>query len=227
MAVMMARKKGSGSAQRGARVVKRDFARDEIVEEVVENLRPWKNHKSRDSVTTVVNEQLSVLAKLAPLLQELYNRGLNRGHAKKLDKALGNVEKLIKSAPAMLALSLFDPLPQDPWPIQPVEEIVSAHQVRAGGFFAELKRLRDVCARKVWTHPNYDRAKHLSARWAYGLMEELSDGRITGTADKPLRNIAGLLYEAVSGQPNADLKRACDEILRDKVRLKSGTNPPQ
>jgi len=92
----MARKKSS--AQRGARVVKRGFApanairRDEIVEEVVENLRPWKNHKSRESVTAAVNQQLDVLVELAPSLAKLSDRRRYRGPAKKLANALSNVE---------------------------------------------------------------------------------------------------------------------------------------
>src|SRR5262249_39146960 len=173
MAVMMARKKGS--TRRGARVVRRDFARDEIVEEVVENLRPWKNHKSRDSVTAAVNQQLDVLVKLAPLQAELFDARQYRGHAKKLDKALSNVEKLLKAAPAMLAVSLFNPLPPleltdddeyplvQPMPHKSIEEIERAHQVRANRFVTELRRLRKICAVKPGTHPNYDHAKHLSA----------------------------------------------------------------
>src|SRR5215831_1065717 len=96
MAVIMARKKSS--AQRGARVVKRGFApanairRDEIVEEVVENLRPWKNHKSRESVTAAVNQQFDVLVELAPSLAKLSDRRRYRGPAKKLANALSNVE---------------------------------------------------------------------------------------------------------------------------------------
>src|SRR5262249_39667124 len=204
--------------------------RDEIVEEVVENLRPWKNHKSRDSVTAVVNQQLNLLVELAPLQSELFDARQYRGHAKKLDKALSNVEKLLKAAPAMLAVSFFNSLPPleltdddeyplvQPMPHKSIEEIERAHRVRANGFLTELRRLRKICAVKLGTHPNYDRSKHLSARWAYGLMEELSDGQITGTADKPLRNIASLLYAVVSGHQNADLKRACDDILREKAR---------
>src|SRR5262249_18749759 len=156
--------------------------------------------------------RLDVFLKLAPLLRKLFSAGESRAHARKLDKALGNVEKLLKSAPEMLAVSLFDPLPPlvQPMPIKSIEEIQQEFQARAGGFYAELERLRKICARKPGTNQNYDHAKHLSARFAYALMEELSDGKITGTADQPLRNITSLLYEAVSGQQNADLKRACD-----------------
>lgn len=212
----MARKKGS--IRRSGRTVKRNLAppnavrQNEIVEEVADNLRPWKSRKSFHAVTAAINHQLEVLVKLAPLLQKVFNAGQYRRHAKKLDKALRNVEELLKSTPAMLALSLFEPLP----PLVSIEGIELEIQARIGGFCAELERLRKICTRKIGTHQNYDYAKHLSARFAYGLMEELSDGKITGTAYQPLRNITSLLYEAVSGQQDADLKRACDEIIHQK-----------
>jgi hypothetical protein len=102
-----------------------------------------------------------------------------------------------------------------------------AYRARADSFVAELKRLRNVCAHAVdpgfATHPNYDHAKHLCAWHALGLMRELSDRKITGTKDSAFRVVTGLLYEAVSGQPDADLKRACDSVLQN-VDIRSGTD---
>jgi hypothetical protein len=37
-------------------------------------------------------------------------------------------------------------------------------------------------------------------------MQDLSDGKITGTKDSAFRFVTGLLYEAVSGQPDADFR---------------------
>jgi hypothetical protein len=68
-----------------------------------------------------------------------------------------------------------------------------------------------------------DHAKHLCAWHALGLMRELSDRKITGTKDSAFRVVTGLLYEAVSGQPDADLKRACDSVLQD-MDQRSGTD---
>jgi hypothetical protein len=232
--VVMARK--VGSTQRGHRVAKRDSVPpdatryDEISEEITDNLRPWKRHANRNAITAAVNYQLDALRKLAPLQERLFDAGQYREHARKIDKAFENVEKLLKSAPAMLALSLFDPLPRleftdddryplaQPMPYKSIEEIERAFKARAGRFYAELDRLRKICARKPGTHQNYDHAKHLCARFAYGLMQGQSDREITGTADQSFRNIASLMYEAVSGRQNADLKRACDELLREKRR---------
>jgi hypothetical protein len=61
---------------------------DEIVEEIVDHLRPWKSHKSVAAITAAVNHELDVLLKLAPLQTRLFDRARNRAHAKKLDRAL-------------------------------------------------------------------------------------------------------------------------------------------
>jgi hypothetical protein len=208
---------------------------DEIVEEIVDHLRPWKDHKSVAAITAAVNHEIDVLLKLAPLQASLFDRARNRAHAKKLDRALSEVETLLASAPGALAWFLFNPLP----PValtesgelmqvtQSIENIELAYRARADSFFAELKRLREVSARAVdpgfGSHPNYDHAKHLCAWLALGLMRELSDRKITGTTDSAFRVVIGLLYEAVSGQPDADLKRACDSVLPN-LNLRSGTD---
>src|ERR1700693_4731638 len=83
---------------------------DEIVEEIVEHLRPWKGHKSVAAITAAVNHDLEMLLKLAPLQAKLFDRARNRAHAKKLDDALSEVETLLASAPGVLAWFLFDPL---------------------------------------------------------------------------------------------------------------------
>ncbi len=208
---------------------------DEIVEEIVDHLRPVKNHESAAAITAAVNHELEVLLKLAPQQAKLFDRARNWAHAKKLDRALSEVERLLASAPGALAWFLFNPLPpltltEDGGSVevtQSIENIELAYRPRADSFCAELKRLRNVCARAVdpgfATYPNYDHAKHLCAWHALGLMRELSDRKITGTKDLAFRVVTGLLYEAVSGQPDADLKRACDSALQN-VDIRSGTD---
>jgi hypothetical protein len=204
---------------------------NEIVEEIVDNLRPWKGGKSVAAITAAVNDQLGMLLKLAPLQAELFDRARNRAHAKKLDDALSEVETLLASAPGALAWFLFDPLPRPTLTedgelhqvIPSIENIELTYRARADSFSAELKRLRKVCARAVdpgfGFHPNYDHAKHLCAWLAYVLMRDLSDGKISGTKDAAFRVIASLLSEALTGKPDADLKRAVDYVLRNQNPL--------
>jgi len=237
----LARKKHS--AKRGIRVSKRDITppdairRAETVEEIVDHLRPWKDRKGTTAVIAEVNRALDVLVNLAPLEAKLFDRTRNRIHAQQLDRALAEVEALLASAPGALASFLLNPLPpltmtEDGELVEAVprsiEDIERAYRKRADSFATELKRLRKVCARAVdpgfGSHPNYDHAKHLCAWFAYGLMEGLSDRKITGTEDAAFQAIASLLYEAISGQRSASLKRACDSVLRDTRGPKLGTD---
>ena len=52
------------------------------------------------AITAAVNDQLGVLLKLAPLQAKLFDRARNRTHAKKLDRALSEVEMLLASVRA-------------------------------------------------------------------------------------------------------------------------------
>ena len=101
------------SARSGGRVIKGDVAlsnsirRAEIIEEVVDNLRPWKNHKSRDAVIAEVKKALDILRIAIPIQYMIFDPRPFREHAKKLDKALHNVEALITSSPLTLTALLF------------------------------------------------------------------------------------------------------------------------
>jgi hypothetical protein len=173
---------------------------------------------------------------LAPLLQRIGDRNENRAHARKLDRAIQRFQLLLFLAPSGLLWSLFSPLPRPPsgnWhfektlPYNSIEEFEKACRARVVLFTGELKRLRKVCARAIkpglGDHANYDELKHMAAYIARGLLTELSQHEVTGTKDAPFRAITSLFYEAASGQRNADLKRACDDVLRGQL---GGTDPP-
>lgn len=211
---MIRKKTPAGS---GSRVTKRAVAplngtrRDELIEGVVNQLKPWKNDNSRATVMAAVNQSVDALLELIPLQQQLYDPRPIRKHAKKLNKALSNVQKLLASSPGMLGAFIYDPRPA--LMLDPSEKLGSASQARADALDAELRRLRGDCARDYGVHPNYDHAKHLSAEISFVLMIKYSDRTIVGTENEAFRTIAGQLYEVVSGKKDADLKRACDEAL--------------
>jgi hypothetical protein len=191
--------------------------RSEIVEEIVDTLRPWKNRESFASVCAEVEGAIAILQELVVSMSKLPTQNENRDHARRLKAALCSVEELLQTAPSLLAANLFDPLPPEA-PIQSIEEIERAYLQRANSFGMELKRLQDVCTRAIKRgighHPNYDHAKHLSARLAYALISKASKAKATGTQDGPFRTISALLYEDVSGHRDTDLKRACDDLLQ-------------
>jgi hypothetical protein len=191
---------------------------DEIVEEVADHLRPWKGRQSQEAVVIEVSKQLELLRGIIPLQVKIMDRRRMRTHARELDKALSQVEEILITDPGGLNWHLFSPLPLSTDEMGSEGTMLLAFQRRAAPFYDELIRLRQVCARAInpgfGLHPNYDQTKSNCAWIAHGLMLQLSNAKITGTKDASFRAISGLLYEAVSGVPNADLKRACDEVLR-------------
>jgi hypothetical protein len=228
VAVVMARRKHL--ARGGVHVRKSDVSnairRGEIVKEIVDHLRPWKDRVSETTVSAEVNRELDILLQYVPRQARWSDRTRNRAHAQKLDGALREVEKLTRlaSTPGYLAFLLFSPRSG---PSPSISDIEHASQT----FAAELKRMRKVCALAVdprfGFHANYDHAKHLSSQSAHVLMKGMSEKKITGTEGGGFRTIASLLYEAISGLPDTDLKRSCDSVLRNIRGPQTGTHGSQ
>ena len=57
---------GGGRLMKGAASPPNRTRRDELVEAVVDNLKPWKNHKSCDTVRAEVNQILYLLLDMVP-----------------------------------------------------------------------------------------------------------------------------------------------------------------
>jgi hypothetical protein len=220
MVVIMVRKKDLTRATK--RHLPPMSAREQIVEGIVENLRPWKDGKSCHTVTAQVKEKLNELVKLASLLKKNTFDARRAGeYAKKLGKAIDKVEALLQSSPLRLWLRLFNPrtdmtgnFSKPPKPSESFEEMISGRKARAETVLAELARLRILCAQRFGYPPNYDDEKEACAVFAFCMLYELSARKITGTENAPFRTITGLLYEVVTGKENMDLKRACDQVLR-------------
>ena len=151
---------------------------NEIIEEIVVSLRPWKKGKTEFAITNDVKNNLNGVIHLAQAPPPFPTRTQVREHAKQLDHALCEVERLLPG-PSMV---LFDPLPS----------------------VKEVKRLRRMCAyaisRGFGHHANFDHTKRWCALFASCLICDLSAEAATGTADGPFRMITSLLYEAATGQ---------------------------
>src|ERR1700733_601260 len=193
---------------------------EEIVEELVDQLRPWKIGEA--AITKQVNIDLTHLLILAPLeARRCADHTSNRAHARKLERALLSIEELLTTAPIPLSQFLLNPVPTMTadgryFGTNPTleEEIRLANTDRANSFRSELKRMQEVCSRAVnhdlGHHPNYDPVKRFCAMFALSLMQNLSKRTPASTKDNAFRAIASLLYEAISGKRDADLKRACE-----------------
>jgi hypothetical protein len=129
-AVVMPRKR-DGAPVRGA---------DEIVEEITDNLRPWKGRMSQEAIAIAVGEKLKLLREMIPLQAKLFDRRRMRAHAQKLDKLLSEVEEIRIKDPGGLNLSLFRPSSFSEDEMGSKEKLSLAFQKRAEPFYLELRR---------------------------------------------------------------------------------------
>ena len=115
--VAMARRKHL--ARGGVHVRKSDVSlsnairRGEIVKEIVDHLRPWKDRVSEATVSAEVNRELDILLQYVPRQARWSDRTRNHAHAQKLDGALREVEKLTRlaSISTMIKINISTPHP--------------------------------------------------------------------------------------------------------------------
>ena len=82
-----------------------------------------------------------------------------------------------------------------------------------------IGQMREACQRiQMLFQPKGGRevnhVKRLCASSAFYLMQMFSRRPISGSAGNPFPAVTELLFEAVTGEPDANCKRACDAILR-------------
>jgi hypothetical protein len=142
-------------------------------------------------------------------------------HAQKLGDVVTTLEQMIRDLPEPFAAYLFMPL-RARCSITPAEEANAAATADHDSFLHRLERLRLDCADQKAppgsSGPERDRVKVGCATFARNLMLAFSRRRVTGTAEGAYRVITSLLFEALTGEGDVDLKRACDRVLND-VRL--------
>ena len=105
--------------------------------------------------------------------------------------------------------------------VMPVDDIVAATMGDKATLLEILGTLRLRCEPQQQppdsSGPEQDRLNDHAAKLARNLMKVFTSQSITGTAEGPYRVIAGLVYEAFTGKPKVDLKRACDRALVSDV----------
>src|SRR5262249_3216355 len=84
-------------------------------------------------------------------------------------------------------------------------------------FISDLERLQTaakIAERYVGPSPLYDVEKSLSAKYARFLIVGLSKSPPTMAPSGPLRTIASLIFEVITGEQDANLERHCKAELR-------------
>jgi hypothetical protein len=68
----------------------------------------------------------------------------------------------------------------------------------------------------VGAPPNFSAIGEFCARVAYGLVKQYSTKKASARyADSPFRVIAGLICEAITGEPDRDFERSCKAVIRN------------
>jgi hypothetical protein len=79
-----------------------------------------------------------------------------------------------------------------------------------------LRAVQEICEQADQNQPRTDQVLTWSARIAFTLLFRFSDKMPTsGSAQSPYRVVASLLYEVLTGEHGHDLRRACDEHLKE------------
>jgi hypothetical protein len=172
------------------------------IKDSIKFLKDWKKLLSREGQTSIANR------------------------ARKIANLIAELEQEIEHLPTPLAEYLFTPLPAR-YTVIPVDEIRAAVTTDRAVLLQRLQQLRMDCERQEpplhSSGPEPDREKVYCATLARNLMMKFSTRPITGSAESPYRQIASLLFEALSGNGEVDLKRACDRVLHDVKARRSVT----
>jgi hypothetical protein len=112
----------------------------------------------------------------------------------------------------MIYFLLGEAMKKAKYKITTIEQRAAAQAI----FFHTLENLK--LASAEWPArftPRHDQAKRICAELAIILMHDFSTKLPTsGTAKSPYRVIASLIFETVTGQHGADLRRPCETVLR-------------
>ena len=200
------------------RLEPRNFS--EIVDLIVDELG---NPDVRAQVFRAINESFSFFRR--------WDRWFARsGKADLLDKAkeIRSLIAALESKLQRLPPPLYDFLFTPPWARGTVvpgglSAVRTTYRAEALG---PLRRMRLDCKRflanekKEKKHPAHgpevDRAQRHCAILAYDLMATLSKRRITSYAEGHYVRIASLLFEALTGRPEVDLKRHCQSVIKTR-----------
>lgn len=193
---------------------------DDIVADVVRELGDATYKRlvlseadTHDAVMSFIN----VLVALNGVYQREWSREQRIAEAKyaeDLDSLLAQLESKLKHP---LAATFFG-VPRA-GRIVPDDGTVGADQ---RVFIEDLAQMREVCRVAMLFRPKHgrssDRMKRSCAGSAFHLMQTFSRRPVAGSAESPLWVITQLLFEAVTGEKEANCKRACDYILRCRRR---------
>ena len=192
----------------------------DIVDAIVHELCPHRRPKKdiQELVPRLIELFLSEVTQLQRRLAGTPPAALD--HIKKVRETAARLETLLLTMPNRIAwvremrlgtlgardeTGLLLPAPVE----QPGLKFMS--------FISDLERLQTqakIAEEYCGPSPLYEADKHLSAKHTHLLITALSKRPPTITPSGPLRMIASLLFEVITGVQEADLERHCKAVLR-------------
>jgi hypothetical protein len=174
-------------------------AREDIVEEIVNNLRPWSQAEA--AVHKGVVNNLDQLLDIDAKSRENVNSWTeSKKAARELEPELSVLIEIVDGIPANNLLFKIS------------DDFSSPSEL-----LRQLRLLREMCARLERfksVSKKVDLPQKFCAFFACGIISGFSKKPPTATVDGPLWAVASLLYEAVTGKPEVNMKRACDATLK-------------
>jgi hypothetical protein len=169
----------------------------EIVEEICVHLRPWKQKRCEADIRSEVEKQIALLVRMAPDIDRLPRIGGDvRRQAATARKTLERLRTELARAPLQSFIASHIAISQPVECLDRLDEILANTRLIKGPD-ARSKPMQWVCAES-----------------ADALIYEFSGKPATGTAEESLHAIASLLFEAVTGKPDQNLKRAVDGMIK-------------
>jgi len=192
----------------------------EIVDAVVDELRPHQRPK-KDVQEVVRGSFELLLPQVAQLQRRLAGTPVAAmQHLTKVRETAAKLEMLLLTMPNRIAwvgemrpgllgmkdeTGLLESAPIE----RPRQKLMD--------FVLDLKRIQTeakIAESYCGPSPLYEADKHLSAKYAHLLITALSKNLPNNAPSGPLRTIASLIFEVVTGAREADLERHCKALLR-------------
>jgi len=191
----------------------------EIVDAIVDELHP--HQRPKEDVQKVVRRSLELLLLEVDQLQRRLAgpRVAAMKHLRKVRETAAKLEILLLTMPTRVswvremspgllgtedATGLLDPAP------------IERPNLKSMNFVLDLGRLQTsakIAESYCGPSPLYEGGKHLSAKHAHLLITALSNNPPTNAPSGPLRTIASLIFEVLTGAKEANLERHCKAVL--------------
>jgi hypothetical protein len=192
---------------------------DEIVTDIAKTLGTGPESKAwiQEFVDAVAG---SPTIKFAPMEG---NRKANKAYARKILRWIGDGQKLIAGVPKTIFLALFCHEQNAPLNSpEAMEALIGPALAKHAEFTAWLANLRARCEwviqKNIGEHGHAGHIQKQAAIGAISLCEKFGQPLAWSSPTSAYRIVAGLLYEAMTGEQGRDMERACELMAKRKTQ---------